>query len=129
MIFHFLHLLFCFIILQAIFVSIFRLFTAVKSPPPSGSLLLGEGSVQKYFLAGGGQLRFPLEKSSNVLFLERSVPTIYDLNFLLKSIWSLFFSKFPFFSGHSQLFSRPSRKTNGDYIKLSSTNQRFELKN
>lgn len=114
MIFSFLHLLFCFIILQAIFVSIVWLFTAVKSAPPSGWLLLGEGSVQEYFLAGGGQSQFQLEKSSNVLFLAHSVPTIYDSNVLPKSIWSFFLVSFPFF----RTFSAPFASFTKDWRRL-----------
>ena len=79
-------------ILPAMSVSIVWFFTVVKSPSTIRFIVVR----WKGFLVGGEARGLPPEKTSKVLFLEGSVSTTCDLNFLPKRFWSPFWSKSAF---------------------------------
>ena len=54
----------------------------MKKIPPYALSMFDEGPAQKGYLTLGKVLLFPLEKTSNVLFVERSVA--YHVSFLTK---------------------------------------------
>ena len=87
------HLLFYFPPYCALSVSIVRVFTVVNSPSTIRFVVVWWRACPKGLFGRRRSATTSTRKSSKVFFLERSISTTCDVNFLPKRLWSSFWSK------------------------------------